>query len=56
MWIKEAKARKIFNSLGQEIVEIEIKGDNGNVGIGSCDVGLSKSSFEVNSFPEKSEA
>ena len=53
MWIKEAKARKIFNSLGQEIVEIEIKGDNGNVGIGSCDVGLSKSSFEVNSFPEK---
>src|SRR3989344_7702776 len=53
MKIKEAKARKIFDSLGQEIIEIEVKGDNGNTGIGSCDLGLNKNKFEVVSFPKK---
>ena len=52
MIIKQAKARKIFNFLGQEIIEIEIKGDNGNIGIGSCDLDLNENS-EVKSFPKK---
>ena len=52
MIIKQAKARKIFNFLGQEIIEVEIKGDNGNIGIGSCDLDLNENS-EVKSFPKK---
>ena len=53
MKIKEAKARKIFNSKGDEAVEVEVKLENGIIGKGSSDAGTSTGSFEVKAYPKK---
>jgi enolase len=52
MKIKEAVARKIYNSNGEEAIEVEIRSEKA-VAKGSCDAGTSTGSHEVNAYPKE---
>lgn len=49
MELKNIRARKIFNSRGEETIEIQV-----NDGVGSFPIGLSKGRHEVQPFPKDS--
>lgn len=53
MKIKEASARKIFNSKGEDAVEVQVETKEGVVARGSCDAGTSVGNYEVKAYPKE---